>query len=252
MTTKLSTPPRYCNKLHKHVSPVTRHRHALSGPATWRRAACATSFTRRYAESGGAADSFGALYHGAVALQFAILTALTERASTGIELARRFDRAFGYFWSATHQQIYRELDRLSGGGLVAEVAQPQSPGRGQPRRFAITPAGTAALRRWVNEVDEPPQQRETLLIRLRAAAATGDFEGVREVVTHHLDVHERTLATYREIQARDFSDVGGDADAMRHLVLKAGLGTERAWVDWCREVIEALDAMQTPSESRSR
>ncbi|MBF6193855.1 MULTISPECIES: PadR family transcriptional regulator [Nocardia] len=185
-----------------------------------------------------------------MALQFAILTALTERASTGIELARRFDRAFGYFWSATHQQIYRELDRLSGGGLVAEVS-PQSPGRGQPRRFSITPAGTAALHRWVSEVDEPPQQRETLLIRLRAAAATGDFEGVRAVVTHHLDVHERTLATYREIEERDFSAVGDDADAMRHLVLKAGLGTERAWADWCREVIEALDAMHTPSESRS-
>ncbi|MGW4718672.1 PadR family transcriptional regulator [Nocardia sp. NPDC004260] len=186
-----------------------------------------------------------------MALQFAILTALTERASTGIELARRFDRAFGYFWSATHQQIYRELDRLSGGGLVAEVSQPQAPGRGQPKRFSITPAGTAALRRWVCEVDEPPQQRETLLIRLRAAAATGDFEGVREVVAHHLAVHEKTFATYREIEARDFPAVGDDAGAMRHLILKAGLGTERAWVDWCREVIEALDAMQTPSQSRS-
>ncbi|MFE9322507.1 PadR family transcriptional regulator [Nocardia sp. NPDC052278] len=183
-----------------------------------------------------------------MALQFAILTALTERESTGIELARRFDRAFGYFWSATHQQIYRELDRLSGGGLVAEVPQPEAPGRGQPKRFSITPAGTAALRGWAGEVDEPTQPRESVAVRLRAAAAVGDFAGVRKAVAHHLEVHERTYATYRQIEARDFSVIGDDSDTLRHLVLKAGLETERVWADWCREVVDALDAMQKSNE----
>ncbi|WP_433684796.1 PadR family transcriptional regulator [Nocardia sp. CA-119907] len=185
-----------------------------------------------------------------MALQFAILTALTERESTGIELARRFDRAFGYFWSATHQQIYRELDRLRTGGLVAEVPQQEPPGRGQPKRFSITPAGTAALHSWMSETDEPTPLRDALIVRLRAAAAVGDFEGIRDAVANHLEVHERTYATYREIEERDFSAIGDNSDKVRHLVLKAGLGTERAWADWCREVIATLDAIQRPSESR--
>lgn len=190
------------------------------------------------------------LYDGRVALQFAILTALTERESTGIELARRFDRAFGYFWPATHQQIYRELDRLKTGGLVAEVPQPEAPGRGQPKIFAITPAGAEALRDWVSETDDPSRLRDGLIVRLRAAAATGDYESVRAAVEHHLDVHERTYALYREIEDRDFAAPADGGDALRHMVLKAGLSMERSWADWCREVLETLDSIPAPSESR--
>ncbi|MGE0217307.1 PadR family transcriptional regulator [Mycolicibacterium sp.] len=179
-----------------------------------------------------------------MALQFAILTALTERQSTGLELARRFDRAFGYFWSATHQQIYRELDRLRSRGLVVEVSSAEPPARGQPKRFAITAEGTAALREWIAQTDEPVQLRDALAIRVRAAAAVGDPEQIRDVVTHHLEVHEQTYGTYREIEARDFSVVDTDSDMLRYLVLKAGVAVERAWADWCREVLDTLDEMK--------
>ncbi|RYJ06811.1 MAG: PadR family transcriptional regulator, partial [Actinomycetales bacterium] len=68
-----------------------------------------------------------------MSLRFAILTALTERAATGSELARRFDRSIGYFWPASHQQIYRELDRLAEDALIVEVESEEPSGRGQPR-----------------------------------------------------------------------------------------------------------------------
>jgi Virulence activator alpha C-term len=38
--------------------------------------------------------------------------------SPGYELARRFDRSLGYFWSATHQQLYRTLRVVEGDGWV--------------------------------------------------------------------------------------------------------------------------------------
>ncbi|MCW2652575.1 MAG: hypothetical protein QOE41_882 [Mycobacterium sp.] len=186
-----------------------------------------------------------------MALRFAILTALTERASTGFELARRFDRAFGYFWSASHQQIYRELERLHTNGLVTEAPRPAVSGRGQPKEFSITSAGTAALRAWVSQVDEPTPPREAIIVKIRAAAAVGDLEGIRAVVAHHLEVHEKTYATYREIEARDFSVIDNEADALKHLVLKGGLRIERAWADWCLEAIEALDGMQEPTAHRT-
>lgn len=187
-----------------------------------------------------------------MSLRFAILTALTERGSTGFELARRFDRAFGYFWSASHQQIYRELDRLNTNGLVAEQPQAARPGRGQPKCFSITPAGTAALRTWVSEVDEPTPPREAIVVKMRAAAAVGDLEGIRTVVAHYLDVHERTYAKYREIEARDFAVIESEGDELRHLILKGGLGIERAWADWCVDVIEALDSMQERTGLQSK
>jgi DNA-binding PadR family transcriptional regulator len=41
-----------------------------------------------------------------MSLPHALLTALVEHPCSGSELAERFDRSIGYFWNATHQQIY--------------------------------------------------------------------------------------------------------------------------------------------------
>ncbi|OBA87671.1 PadR family transcriptional regulator [Mycolicibacterium mucogenicum] len=182
-----------------------------------------------------------------MSLQFAILTALTERASTGIELTRRFDRAFGYFWPATHQQIYRELDKLKTSGL-AEASTPDRPERGQPKRFSITPAGRRALGEWLGGIDDPAPERMAIAVRVRAAAALGETGSVRGVIAHHLAAHEAMLANYREIDARDFAAPVADADVLRHLVLKAGLRTEQAWVDWCREALDVLDRLTSSAD----
>lgn len=178
-----------------------------------------------------------------MSLQFAILTALAERQSTGIELTRRFDKSFGYFWTATHQQIYRELDRLSSSGWVEVTTPPDRPGRGQPKKFAITTDGIGALKEWLGNIDEPAPVRESIAIRLRAAAAVGDIDGVRAAVAHHLEVHEQNLRTYRDIDARDFANPDTETDILHHLVLRQGLRTEQMWVDWCREVLSALDRL---------
>lgn len=179
-------------------------------------------------------------YHPSVSLRYAILTGLNERPATGLELARRFDRSIGYFWRASHQQIYRDIDRLAADGWIEEVAREGPPQQGQPRQFRITPAGRAALVAWVEEVDEPASTRDALLVRVRAAAALGP-EYVRAVVEHHLAAHERALATYREIEARDFPGPDPDAGtALLHLVLRRGIETEDASARWCREVLAVV------------
>jgi DNA-binding PadR family transcriptional regulator len=174
-----------------------------------------------------------------VSLRFAILTALTERESTGLELSRRFDRSIGYFWPASHQQIYRELDRLTAD--VADQPDQQRPGRGQPKRYAISPDGVAALREWVGELDEPTKRREALFVRLRASASLGETGAVRGAIEHHLALHRANLVTYREIEARDFDPPADKRAALQHLVLQAGIELELAHVCWCEHALEELD-----------
>jgi DNA-binding PadR family transcriptional regulator len=53
-----------------------------------------------------------------MALEHAILVSLSERAASGLDLTRRFDKSIGFFWSATHQQIYRVLGRMEADGWV--------------------------------------------------------------------------------------------------------------------------------------
>ena len=165
--------------------------------------------------------------------------------STGLELARRFDRSIPYFWPASHQQVYRELDSLESAGLVEVGPAPSKPTRGQSKRFRITSSGTAELGSWIAQVDEPTVLCESLLVKLRAAAMLGDLEGVRHGVEHHLATYEQMLETYREIEQRDFADPSGRTATLRHLVLESGLQLATTWIIWHRQVLDALDALES-------
>ena len=89
-----------------------------------------------------------------MSLPHAILTALLEKPSSGLELTRRFDKSIGYFWSATHQQIYRELGKLETRGLHPGPARRQ-PARGQKKEYEVLPAGRAELARWTAAARTP-------------------------------------------------------------------------------------------------
>jgi len=49
-----------------------------------------------------------------MSLPHALLTSLLEQPCSGMDLARRFGRSIGFFWPATHQQIYKELGKRLG------------------------------------------------------------------------------------------------------------------------------------------
>ncbi|MFC4328067.1 PadR family transcriptional regulator [Streptomyces andamanensis] len=172
-----------------------------------------------------------------MSLPHAILTALLEKPSSGLELTRRFDRSIGYFWSATHQQIYRELGKLEADGLIRALPSAQ-PVRGQKKSYEVLPAGRAELARWTAAAQEPRPQRDALLLRLRAAAVVGTA-GVEDDLRRHLALHERQLAEYREIEERDFPP-GRDSsqDRLRHLVLRAGIDLETFWTQWLKHALE--------------
>ncbi|MEA1648866.1 PadR family transcriptional regulator [Nitrospirillum sp. BR 11164] len=175
-----------------------------------------------------------------MSLPHALLTALLERPCSGSELAGRFDRSIGFFWQATHQQIYRELKRLEDLGWVTAL-EPEA-GRGRKRAYQVLPAGREELRRWTGESREAKPLRDELMVRLRAEAVIGPTDLVRDIESR-LGQHLEKLALYREIERRDFSD-GADSRQreLRHLVLQAGLMAETLWVDFCRQAIAVLSA----------
>ncbi|MFJ4468334.1 PadR family transcriptional regulator [Streptomyces sp. NPDC089424] len=171
-----------------------------------------------------------------MSLPHAILTALLERPSSGLELTRRFDKSIGYFWSATHQQIYRELGRLEADGLIRALPAEQ-PARGQKKSYGVLPAGRAELSRWTAAAQDPKPLRDTLLLRLRAAAVVGTA-GLEADLRRHLDLHRVQLTEYEEIERRDFPP-GKDSpqDRLQHLVLRAGIDLETFWTRWLEHAL---------------
>ncbi|MFB6891647.1 PadR family transcriptional regulator [Kitasatospora sp. NPDC056327] len=176
-----------------------------------------------------------------MSLPHAILTALLEKPSSGLELTRRFDKSIGFFWSATHQQIYRELSRLEATGLIRAL-QRTGPVRGQKKEYEVLPAGRAELARWTAAADDPRPIRDPLLLRLRAAAVVGTA-GLDGELRRQLALHRESLASYRTIERRDFAPGEEDrGDPLQHAVLRAGIGLEAFWVQWLEETLETLPA----------
>ncbi|MEV4610974.1 PadR family transcriptional regulator [Kitasatospora sp. NPDC049258] len=175
-----------------------------------------------------------------MSLPHAILTALLEKPSSGLELTRRFDRSIGYFWSATHQQIYRELGRLEESGLIRELPH-EAAARGGRKEYEVLPAGRAELVGWVAEQQDPKPVRDALLLRLRAAATVG-AAGLDTELARHLGLHRAQLAEYREIERRDFpADSAERENRLQHLVLQAGIKLEAFWVEWLTEAAAVLE-----------
>ncbi|MFD5325172.1 PadR family transcriptional regulator [Streptomyces sp. NPDC127092] len=180
-----------------------------------------------------------------MALDHAILVSLLEKPGSGYELARRFERSIGYFWTATHQQIYRVLKRMEADGWVDVRDVPQV-GRPDKKEYSVAAAGRDALSAWLGAPIEPESVRHDLAVKIRGAAFDDPAALIGEVERHR-QAHRDRLAHYLAGEARDFGAPpaadGGPPDAERelqHVVLRGGIAYERMMIDWLDDVLSTL------------
>ena len=175
-----------------------------------------------------------------MALEHAILVSLTERTGSGYELARRFDRSIGFFWPATHQQIYRVLRRMDDAGWVTHTDVAQE-GRPDKKVYEVSAAGREELTRWLAEPVDIAVLRDGLSVKIRGASL-GDTAAVLREVERHRGEHAALLEVFRGIQRRDFPKPAklNGRELHQYLVLRGGVRAEESFLAWCDEVIEAL------------
>ncbi|PKW06115.1 DNA-binding transcriptional regulator, PadR family [Streptomyces sp. 1222.5] len=183
-----------------------------------------------------------------MALEHAILVSLLEKPGSGYELARRFGRSIGYFWTATHQQIYRVLKRMQDDGWV-DVRDVAQQGRPDKKEYSVADLGRAALSSWLHDPIEPESVRHDLAVKIRGAAFDDPAALIREVERHR-QAHRDQLAHYLAGEARDFpAPEPGSAAAkapldaereLQHVVLRGGIAYERMMIDWLDDVLATL------------
>jgi DNA-binding PadR family transcriptional regulator len=171
-----------------------------------------------------------------MALEHALLVALSEQPAAGLELARRFERSIGFFWHATHQQIYRVLGRMVGDGWITVETVPQS-GRPDKKVYEVSDVGRAALADWLAEPTPLEAFRSQVAVKLRGASY-GDRAAVLEAVRAHLAEHHARLAHYEQLAA-DWPEparlTGQQLD--QWWVLQGGIRLERFWIDWLTDYL---------------
>lgn len=177
-----------------------------------------------------------------MSLAHAVLTSLLEKASSGYDLARRFDKSIGYFWHATHQQIYRELARMEAAGWIASSI-PADAGKTRKKEYRVLPAGRSELARWAQECAEPMDLRDEFTVKLRADAVLGTIDLAPEV-QRHVALHAERLAQYRAIEARDFPPAKplNRGQRIQYMILKKGILYEQGEIGWGREMLALLQA----------
>jgi len=177
-----------------------------------------------------------------MALSEAILVCLTERPMSGYDLAKNFDASIGFFWRASHQQIYRELGKLRERGLVESQEISQS---GKPNRIVhtITDAGRKSLRAWSMKPARQPSIKDELLVKFYALDGV-DMKAFIEQLSMRLEQHQTKLVKYHRIKERHFDGKDLSLNQKGKLIaLEFGIEQEQSHIQRLQEAMEKVRAL---------
>ena len=141
-----------------------------------------------------------------------ILGLVASGPRTGYDVKRIADSSTRFFWGASYGQIYPELRRLEGEGLIESSEEPR--GRVRRRVYRITPAGTRAVREWLLDTETAFEIRDEGLLRL----FFGDLLEPEDV----LELVRRRRAWF-ELSAVYFREIGDELDVQDDDVLRYGI-----------------------------
>jgi DNA-binding PadR family transcriptional regulator len=179
---------------------------------------------------------------GFMSLAHAILVSLAGCPKSGYDLAKAFDGSVGFFWKATHQQIYRELTKLEEQGWLAAQTIAQE-GRPDKKLYSLTGEGMDRLKAWLHEPCDLAAVKEELLLKVFAGHLV-EPQAIAREIDRHRHLHRDRLAVYRDIEGQYFSDPKSlsKENKFHYLTLLSGIGYETAWIAWCDEAIAQLNS----------
>ncbi len=175
-----------------------------------------------------------------MALAQAIMTSLLDADLSGSELARDFEKSMGFFWQASHQQIYQELRKLAARGWLNKREVNQS---GKPNKilYGLTQAGREALAEWVYGPTRMQPTKDELLLKLYNLSEENVQHLVAEITQRREEVMQR-IYLYETIRRRHYADPA--SLPVRHkgvyLALESGIHQGEQSLAWCDQALELL------------
>ena len=190
-----------------------------------------------------------------MALKYAVLAALLNGEASGYDLAKRFDVSMANFWSATPQQLYRELERLTADALI-EARLVQQERRPNKRMFTLTEAGRQDLAAYTARPPRPTAVRDDLLVKVQALDE-GDPEAARTLIEERMQWARGKHERYQRLRdglldGRSEEAYLREADRVGpYLTLLRGLSFEEENLRWCERVLTVLSQRTATAAHRS-
>lgn len=156
---------------------------------------------------------------------------------TGYELKQRADMTLRFYWTApAMSQVYSELARLLGHGLVAAVDE------GRTTRYRITDGGQVALRAWMDSTPAGfPVLKHPVALRLLIGHVTGEAE-MRAMLRQYVADLAENRADLTEVR-ESLAGADGPGQPFRYpsLVAEWGLAYYDAERRIARRLLARLD-----------
>ena len=165
---------------------------------------------------------------------------------TGYEMVKEFDESLAYFWHATSQQIYKELDTMEKcGWLVSErIMQTEKPNK---RVYSITPNGKKALVDWLSAPEEGVkkfmQGKNPFLMRLAFMGEADDdiaLQMLYDFRNQYL-TFANTLDGVNDMLAEEEANLGRKVMKYWKIVALHGEYIRKARLEWAEEAIVILE-----------
>lgn len=182
-----------------------------------------------------------------MSLSYAILAILADKSCSGYDLAKQFDGSVGYFWAASHQQIYRDLAKLEAKGWI-EAQHVAQTGRPDKKLFSLTPLGRQEMIAWIHQPSKLSRSKEEVLVKLFAGRLV-DPETLIAELQRCQRQHQQQLEIYQQIKQAYFAQPEQlpFANQCQYLTLAQGLRHEQGWIDWCEDAIALLATSANPN-----
>jgi PadR family transcriptional regulator AphA len=162
-----------------------------------------------------------------------LLGLLASGERTGWELTRDFDTSLANVWAASHSQIYPELAKLEGGGLIRKT---EAGPRGS-QRYAITASGQATVESWLADTTPGHAPRAEALARVFFLGLLPKARAAAYLAAEEWR-HRAKVAHYRAFAAE--CPLDDDATRWDRIALEAGIRAETALAEWAAWAIAAL------------
>ena len=178
-----------------------------------------------------------------MALDHAIMTALIDERMSGYELTKSFDTSLGFFWKASHQQIYKALRDLEKRGLLSSEDVPQ---QGKPDKvvYGLKAEGRQALDEWVFGQSQHRDAKDDLLVKLYNLDEHNAGH-LRVEFAERVERMQAALTLYRRIRARHYEKPEELSTRRRgiYLALMGGIRYAEMQLKWladCEALLEEV------------
>ena len=182
-----------------------------------------------------------------MSLKHAILSLLVESERTGYDLMKNFESSVAFYWSASHQQIYKTLSEMHRANLVGQTTVKQT-GKPDKKIYSLTTAGEQELKDWALIPPKTSPAKNQLLIKLMLARLVGVEPILKELNGEIQNVYEK-IANYSKIEKQYFSPKPTDDTHIKnmtsYLTLRRGILAAHAELDWLHEAIDMLQNHET-------